>query len=120
MAHANRSLQGRDDETEIEETVATTLEPSRKAIMSPMCKSGMSLSPRDKLRTSRHGMGDDERAGFEPHRSSCASAIGQASDKRIDDAQLLFDEKAVLHVFAPKRCTSRDQSRRHDHRIIDR
>ena len=40
---------------------------SRKAIMSPMCKPGMSLFPRDKLRTSGHGMGDDERAGFESH-----------------------------------------------------
>ena len=35
---------------------------SRKAIMSPLCNSGMSLSCSNEQRESGHGMGDDERA----------------------------------------------------------
>ncbi len=38
---------------------------SRKAIMSPLCNSGMSLSPQKTVKTTAHGMGKDKRAGFD-------------------------------------------------------
>jgi cobalt-zinc-cadmium efflux system protein len=41
---------------------------SRKAIMSPLCNSGMSLSCSSEQREIGHGMGDDERARIKSHR----------------------------------------------------
>ena len=50
-------------------TIMRILMCSCKAIMSPLCNSGMSLSCPNEQREIGHGMGDDERTRAEPHRS---------------------------------------------------
>jgi hypothetical protein len=68
MENTDRGVQGRTDETEIAEPVATCLEFPRKVRMSHICKVEVSHFPVEQagLECGR-GTGDHERARTEPH-----------------------------------------------------
>ena len=44
----------------------------------------------------------------------------RGSSERVGQAQMLLDQKAILHVFGVKHRAAGQQCRRDDHRIIDR